>query len=258
MKWFILLLTFTVMLSFAASQSNAQILFHADFEDNEGANDPGKWNANNVSPGKHVYKIEDGWLTQTADDCSNSTKTLFPADSADWSDYTVAVDIRWRGDIGDANDVLSIIFRYTDPNSYYQFSIGASQYNLEWWLADTHANEGACFDSPLPPADRTLAQGVHGIAIDEGGKTAYTAVIKVEGDKIEAFFGEQVDVKAGQMPPKVGEATGDKYQEGTAGLHMASVPASFDNITVFGANGLPVDARYKLSSLWGALKSSDH
>ena len=253
MKCFVFSLSLVVALFFAASQLNAQILFHADFENTDGVNDPGKWEANNVTPGNHVYNVEDGWLTQTADDCGKTTKTLFPVDGADWTDYIVAVDIRWRGDMGDANDVLSIIFRYTDPNSYYQFSLGASQYNFEWWLVDTHANEGLCFDQPLPPADKTLAKGVHGVAIDEGGKEVYTAVVKVTGSKIEAFFGEKVDVLAGGMPPKVGEATDNKHEKGTAALHMASVPASFDNIIVF-AGGLTVDGKGKFSTLWGALK----
>jgi hypothetical protein len=254
-KCFAMLLLSLVALFSAAAQLNAELLFRADFENANGVNDPAEWNANNVTLGKHVYEVEDGWLTQTADGCENTTKTLFPVDGDDWTDYTVAVDIRWRGDLGDANDVLSIIFRYTDPNSYYQFSIGASQYNYEWWLADTHANEALCFDGPFPPAEAILAQGVHGVAMDEGGKDAYTAVVKVTGDMMEAFFGEQVDVLAGKMPPKTGEATDGKHEKGTAGIHMSSVPASFDNIIVF-AGSLAVDAQDKLPTVWGVLKST--
>jgi hypothetical protein len=72
---------------------------------------------------------------------------------------------------------------------------------------------------------------------------------------METFFGEQVDVMAGKMPPKVGEATDGRHEKGTAGIHMSSVPASFDNIIVF-AGGLAVDAQDKLAAAWGALKST--
>ena len=96
-------------------KTNIRIGFEADFENNVGANNADKWNANSVSPGKHDFKIEDGWLTQSLDTCDNATTTLLPVDSADWTDYTVAVDIRRRGDLGDANDAkdtVSVTYRY--------------------------------------------------------------------------------------------------------------------------------------------------
>ena len=255
MKRAVFLLSFAIVLFATTSFTFAQILFHADFENNSGVNDPAKWEKNNVTPGAHLYKLEGGWLTQTADGCDKSTKTLLPADGANWGDYTLAVDMRFRGDIGDSNDVISIIFRYTAPDAYYNFSIGASQYNFQWWLVDTHANEAVCFDGPLPPANQTLAMGDHGVQIDDAkGKEAYTAVVKVTGNKIEAFFGKQVDVLAGNLPPKVGEAEDNKHKKGTVGIHMASVPASFDNIIVGGPAGFSVDPKDKLATSWGRIK----
>ena len=82
--------------------------------------------------------------------------------------------------------------------------------------------------------------------------------VKVTGDKIELFLGEQVDVLAGEMPPKVGDATDSAHTKGTAGIHMGSNPANFDNIVVFGPGGpTPVEPQGKLATAWGQIKSSD-
>ena len=45
------LVTFLLL---ATSQLYAQILFHADFENTSGPNDPDAWNANNVTAGRNV------------------------------------------------------------------------------------------------------------------------------------------------------------------------------------------------------------
>ena len=242
----------------ATGQIDVRIGFEADFENNAGANNADKWNDNSVSPGKHDFKIEDGWLTQSLDGCDNTTTTLLPVNGANWTDYTAAVDIRRRGDLGDANDAISIIFRYTDPDSYYNFSMGGSEgeFNHKWFICDTHALESKCFDDPLPPQKQILAEGDLGIAVDESGATGYTAALRVVGDKIEVFFGEQVDVGGGQMPPKLGEVIDNKYPKGAVGLHTSSCPASFDNVIVFGES-FAVDSNGKLSTVWGALKSTD-
>jgi hypothetical protein len=52
----------------------------------------------------------------------------------------------------------------------------------------------------------------------------------------------------------VGEAEDNKHNKGTAGIHMASVPASFDNIIVAGPGGFAVDARDKLATSWSRIK----
>ena len=79
--------------------------------------------------------------------------------------------------------------------------------------------------------------------------------VKVAGSNIELFFGEQVDVEAGEMPTKVGEFTDSTHRRGTVGLHTASNASDFSNIVVFGPGGaFAMDAQGKLATVWGALK----
>jgi hypothetical protein len=96
------------------------------------------------------------------------------------------------------------------------------------------------------------------VVIDETGGTAYTIAVRVTGSKIELFFGEQADVAAGRMPPKVGEATDSSHKRGTVGFHCASNAVDLANILVFGPGAAQaVDAQDKLAAVWGGLRS-DH
>jgi hypothetical protein len=195
-------------------------------------------------------------LIQSADGCGNSTKVPFPVvNGFNWADYTVAVDMSWRSDIGDANDALSILFRYTDENSYYNFTVGASDFSEMWYLCKATAREADCFANP-PDAAATLASGPTGVTITQDASGVYTAAVTVTGDRIQVFFGEAVDVLAGKMPPKLGEVTDRTFARGTVGIHMGSCPASYSNILVLGPGGArPVAAQGKLGTAWGVLKS---
>jgi hypothetical protein len=210
-----------------------------------------EWNKRTVTKGKNSFLVADGKLKQTANDCVNSTKTLFPVDGTNWRDYTVVLDV-WDRD----NDSFSILFRYTKPDAYYNFTIGAGDFTNRWFLGDSATRENDCFDG----AASKLGTGPNGLNIDETGKTAYTAMVRVKGSKIEVFFGEQVskkDILAGKTPPKVGEANDSNHKKGTAGLHFGSNPADLANIYVFGPGGpRAVDVKDKLSTLWGRLKSA--
>jgi hypothetical protein len=254
MKRFVLLLAPVAVLFFATTQLDAQILFHADFENTSGVNDPAAWSANAVTAVTD-FAVEGGLMVQSADGCANSTKVPFPGvDGSNWTDYIVAADMSWRSDIADANDALSILFRYTDENSYYNFTIGASDFGETWYLCTAAAIEIDCFPNP-PDAALTLASGPNGLTIVQDASGVYTAAVLVSGSTIQVFFGEQVDVLGGEMPPKVGEVTDSTFTHGTAGIHMGSCPASYDNIVVLGPDSaLAVDSQDKLATTWGQLK----
>jgi hypothetical protein len=224
---------------------------------NAAVEDPAEWNKRNVTAGITQFAVDSGVMTQTADGCGNSTKVPFPGvDGSNWTDYTVAADLSWRSDLGDANDILSILFRYTDENSYYNFTIGASDFGETWYLCKATAIEADCFPNP-PDAALTLASGPTGLTIVQDASGVYTAAVVVAGDKIQVFFGEKVDVLGGRMPPKLGEVTDSTYMHGTAGLHMGSCPATYGNILVLGPGGSrAVDAQGKLPGTWGTLKSA--
>ena len=51
MKHVVLLLSSASVLFLTTHCTSAQILFHADFENNSGVNDPAKWEKNNLTPG---------------------------------------------------------------------------------------------------------------------------------------------------------------------------------------------------------------
>jgi len=249
MKCFAFLLSLFVVLFFATSQLNAQILFHADFEDTSGVNNPAAWNANNVTAGKNVFTVKGGVLKQTSNECNKSTKTPFPVDGSGWTDYTVAIDV-WDRD----NDCFAILFRYTDSGNYYNFAIGASDFGNTWYLGDSIAREIVCDWPPWDPGTPTITTG-HIRAITRG--MVYTAAVKVTGNKIELFFGVRVDTLAGKLPAKIGEATDSTHTKGTAGLYMASNPADFDNIIVYGPKPpFAVEPRGKLATTWVQIKSA--
>ena len=246
MKRFVFVFSLAVVLVFAASQLNAAPLFKADFENTTGTNDPAAWNANNVSAGLNVFAVEGGLLKQTLDGCGNTTKTSLPVDGANWTDYLVAADAAWYDD-----DYVSLLFRYTSADAYYNFTVVAGDGD-SWVVGDATASEAECFgDTGLP----SLADGANGLDIDETGATLYTMAVMVTGSLIEVFFGEQVDVEAGQMPPKVGEVTDSTHTQGTAGIHTASNITDFDNILVISSDSAAVEAHDKLTATWGQLKS---
>jgi len=124
MKRFMLPVTFMFSLLALVGYAHAQdILFQAFTGEkpipNAAAEDVDEWNDRNVTKGLNSFKVTDGRLEQTSNDCAASTKTLFPVDGAEsWTDYSVVVDIWWLDDDG-----VSIVFRYTDEDNYYIFTI---------------------------------------------------------------------------------------------------------------------------------------
>ena len=244
MKSFLFLLGLGALLFYTVAPVNAQaLLFEADFENTNGANDPAAWNANSIGAGKNTFVVADGVLKQTMNDCGNSTKTLFPTDGSSWTDYAISVDIFDRD-----NDALSVLFRYTDENNYYNFTIGGGDFDNTWYLGDATAREDDCFDGAAP----ALATGPNGLTIDESGATGYTMVVSVAGNEIKLFFGEQVDVPS-ELPPLLWKGADDAHVQGTAGLHFGSNPADLDNIKVFPA-GVAVEPKGKLATAWGQIK----
>jgi hypothetical protein len=255
MKRLVFFLGLTVALFYATNQLQAQLLFQAFTAGekpfpNAAVENPDEWNKRNVTAGKNIFQAADGRLKQISNDCATSTKTPFPVNGDNWTDYTIVLDV-WDRD----NDSFSILFRYTDENNYYNFTVGASDFGNTWRIGKATARENDCFDGGAP----SLATGPNGLIIDESGKTAYTMMVRVKGPKIEVFFGPQVprkEILAGKTPEKLGEAADDAFKKGTAGLHFGSNPADMANILVFGPGGpLSVEAKGKLSTVWGALKS---
>ena len=85
-----------VLISFVAlilgvGQPNAQILFHADFEDSDGPNNIDEWTR--VTDVLDLV-VEDGILKQASNDPANATKVLVPVNGSGWTDYTVAVCVQ--------------------------------------------------------------------------------------------------------------------------------------------------------------------
>lgn len=246
----LLILVCSAMLSFIVSHSNAQILFHADFENNEGPNDIEAWER--VSPDALIFSVEDGVVKQTGNEIAHTTKVLVPVNGSNWTDYTVAVDRWWRD-----NDVLGLVFRYTDENAYYSFLVGAGDWDNNWCLAKTFGPEesdvGLHFEDGQS-ADKVLLIGTLEAPINEAGGVAYTMAVNVSGDTIEAFFGTQVDVLAGDMPPSVGEVTDNSFSKGTAGIYIESCPSDFDNFVVLGSAGSAVNPKGKLAATWASIR----
>lgn len=235
-----------------------QLLFAAftgeDPIPNRSVEDPQKWNDNVVTPGILIFDAADGRLKQTADGCGATSKVLFPeVDMTGWSDYTVAFNAWWRDDDG-----IAIIFRYQGEDRYYSYVAGGADghYSHSWFLGPAIFKEGVCFlDQGGNPFDR----GPLGLAIDNTGNTGYTMMLRVEGSKMEAYFGELMpleDILAGKTPPKVGEFEDAEIPDGPAGIGVSTCPSDFANIVVYGPGGpLAVDPQGKLPTAWALLKA---
>lgn len=244
-------LVFTVIL-FACvfsiiGQSKAQVAFHADFEDDKGPNNLDAWEEHRVSDALE-FSVQDGRLKQTADGSAHSGKALLPTD-ASWKNYTVAADV-WNRD----NDAFGLVFRHTGEDSYYSLLIGGGDSGNSWSFGKNLAPEGQDF-SNTPGLGDILKSGKNANPVDESGNTAYTIAVKGEGNKIEFFFGEQVDVLDGEMPPKIGEVTDASFSRGTAGICMSTNPADWDNIIVLSPEAAVV-VKDKLAITWASIKRS--
>ena len=253
-KRLLILIGFAV-LSLAVGQSNAQILFYADFEDTKGPNNIDSWER--VTPEALDFSVQDGVLKQLANEVVNTTKVFPPVDGSDWTDYTVAVDF-WLRD----NDILGLVFRYTDEDHYYSFQIGASDFGNTWHFNITSADDQKDWAEPAWSSQDILLQGQLvaplgplAAPLDQVGGTGYTMAVVLDGNNIKFFFGTQVDVLAGEMPPEIGEFTDDSFAKGTAGIYIATCPSDFDNFIVLGSAGTAVTPKSKLTTAWGSLKS---
>ena len=247
--WRLFVLVSFVMLVLVVGQSNAQILFYANFENTQGSNNIDDWER--ISPDALDFSVKDGILVQAANEVVNTTKTLIPVASSDWTDYTVAVDIFARD-----NDVLGLVFRYTDEDNYYSFLLGLSDFANTWHLNITSADEKKDWAGAWE-GQNFILEGALGQQLDQTGAIGYTMAVTLSGDNIKVFFGPQIDVLAGEMPPELGEIADDSFDKGTTGLYIATCPSDFDNFIVFGPDGLAVTPKGKLAAVWGVLRSVD-
>lgn len=230
--------------------------FHDDLPPSPDARveDPEEWNANSVTPGNNVFAEEDGRLQQTANECPPSvTKTFLPVvDGANWTDYTVSMDVWWKDDDG-----VSIIFRYTDEEHYYSFTVGGTDpiYANNYFLGPTNFPETTCFGLGGEKAN-LLGQGPNGQAVSNAGP--FTMMVRVEDSKIECFFGEQIspdEIMAGKTPPKMCEAEDDRFESGGVAIGTSSCPSEFGNIMVLAGEGKAVDANGKLATTWADIRN---
>jgi ankyrin repeat protein len=91
--------------------------------------------------------------------------------------------------------------------------IGSGDSGNSWSFGKNLAPEGEDF-SNTPGLGDIIESGKNANPIDETGSTAYTIAATVGGNKVELFFGEQVNVLNGEMPPKVGEITDSSLSKG--------------------------------------------
>ena len=124
MKSVVFLLILAVMLFFTTSNSPAQELFKADFENTTGINDAAAWNAGAQTPVLvnwiNVNHAGSGRLFQTLNSNANTTTTVAPAgaDCNTWTDYTVQMTVTYEDD-----DSWELVFRHTNPDNYFFFGV---------------------------------------------------------------------------------------------------------------------------------------
>lgn len=236
------------------------VLFEADFDKkavpDASVNKPESWTAQSVDK-LSKFSIKDGTLIDESDGCGNSTLTLLPdpkGSNKDWTHYTVSMDVSWSD-----NDNLAIIFRYTDPKSFYAFILSASEALQKYWLVPGPDGTGTKICLDVAAADKAaLATGPHGETIKEGANAGgkitaiggwYTAKVEAFGETINLYFGPQ-------GKPKLLKSVKDKkFTKGTVGIWRGSDPGGLDNVSVISPPpGTAVEPKSKLATSWGNIK----
>lgn len=265
MKNFVFLFVFAVVLSFITSHTDAQTMFLADFENTSGSNDPDAWNAGAQTEGLinfiHVNHAGSGRLHQTLNTNANTTTVVAPtsADCEDWTDYTVQVTVTY-----DDNDCWFLVFRYTDADNYYMFSVEQGAAIARLWRAPAPDAPDARNGVPVAPDTPMPGVQIQGGAATEGnldepvGTEEWVVRAVVEGNNIKCYFFPREDIESLDDPapgPPIIDMDDDSNSNGCVGIRNESIVGTIDDFAVYGPSGLAVDAREKLATTWGNTKA---
>lgn len=257
---------------FAASYTNAQVIFLADFEENsvvaipnQGVNDLNNWVPEN--PGQ-IWDYTDAFpngsrgLLNTVEGCGNSGNTPLPGVD-NFTDGIIQLEMSCGDD-----DSWGVILRQTAADKGYLVVFGYIETPavIIALLDKGCATVGNCLDQTgcENNPDNTLAQEPHGFdagALTMDNTVPYLGRIEARGDTIRVWYAPLADVKdslADDLGAPLVEIKDATHSSGSVGIwHESQGNCMIDNVLVTGPglfSSTAVAPVEKMATTWGDLK----
>ena len=269
-RFFLLILILSLLVSIHAS---GQVVFYADFEPGSkeakpdaGVNDVKKykpenagtiWGEADFNGGKIGGK---GAMAQTAEGCGISGNTALPGVN-NFTDGIIQVVFSFGDD-----DSFGVQFRRKGDDKGYLVVFGYNETAsvLIMSLEDGCCPSGQCLDQcGCENGGKEIDSVPHGLGggLDQTNAVAYFGRVEVEGSNVKIWYMKLEEVKDLFAPS---EDLGDPILEsnkattkGAGGVgvwHESWGMGRIDSILVTNANGFDIDAKDKLTTLWGEIK----
>ena len=271
-RFFLLILTLSLFVSFHAA---GQVVFYADFEPGSKEAKPNA-NVNNVKS----YKPENAgtvWaagdfnggkiggkksMTQTAEGCGISGNTELPGVD-NFTDGIIQVVFSFGDD-----DSFGVQFRRKGDDKGYLVVFGYNETAsvLFMSLEDGCCPSGQCLsECGCENGGKEIAGVPHGLGagLDQTNAVPYLGRVEVQGNNVKIWYMKLEEVKdlfassADLGDPILESDEATTKGAGSVGVwHESWGMGRIDSILVTSANGFDVEAKGKISTTWGEIKSS--
>ena len=271
-RFFLLILTLSLFVSLHAT---GQVVFYADFEPGSKEAKPNA-NVNNVKS----YKPENAgtvWaagdfnggkiggkksMTQTAEGCGISGNTELPGVD-DFTDGIIQVVFSFGDD-----DSFGVQFRRKGDDKGYLVVFGYNETSsvLFMSLEDGCCPSGQCLsECGCENGGKEIAGVPHGLGagLDQTNAVPYLGRVEVQGNNVKIWYMKLEEVKdlfassADLGDPILESDEATTKGAGSVGVwHESWGMGRIDSILVTSANGFDVEAKGKISTTWGEIKSS--
>ena len=271
-RFFLLIFVLSLFVSFHAS---GQVVFYADFEPGSkdaipdaGVNDIKKYKPGNAGTIWAADDFEGGKLggkksmKQTAEGCGISSNTPLPG-LTNFTDGIVQTVFSFGDD-----DSFGVQFRRKGDDKGYLVVFGYNETAavLFMSLEDGCCPDGQCLDQcGCENGGKEIESVPHGLGggLDQTNAVAYLGRVEVKGNNVKVWYMKLDEVDDLFAPS---EDLGDPILEsdkatnkgaGSVGVwHESWGMGRIDSILVTNANGFDVDAKGKLTTSWGAVKTA--
>lgn len=271
-RFFLAILVLSLLVSFHAS---GQVVFYADFEDGSkdaipdaGVNDIKKYKPGNAGTIWAADDFEGGKLggkksmKQTAEGCGISSNTPLPG----VKNFTDGI-IQMVFSFGDDDGVGFQFRKKGDDNGYLvYFGYNETATVMIMSLADGCCPDGQCLDQcGCENGGKELESVPHGLGggLDQTNAVAMFGRVDVQGKNVKIWYMKLEEVKDLFAPSEdlgkpILEFKNASYTTaGSVGIwHESWGMGRVDSVLVTNKNGFDVDAKGKLTTSWGAVKTS--
>ena len=270
-RFFLLILTLSLFVSFHAT---GQVVFYADFEPGSkdvipdaGVNDIKKYKPEVAGTIWAAQDFEGGAIggkksmAQTAEGCGISGNTELPG-VKDFTDGIVQMVFSFGDDDG-----VGLQFRRKGDDKGYLVYFGfiETPHVLIMSLEDGCCPAANCLDQcGCENGGKELDGAPHGLGgLVMTNQVAYLGRVEVKGDNVKIWYMELAEVDDLFAPSEdlgapILEFDGaDNTSAGSVGIwHESWGMGRVDSVLVTNANGFDIDAKGKLATSWGAVKTS--